>query len=105
MIGHDAHRARYSHATEVGGTDPTHEDMGILLALAVLHLATTSGGFGTGNGRAGAIVAAVLGVVSIVLGERTLARAGRTTSAAPGRPSPREATSHASSAARTRSHG
>jgi hypothetical protein len=37
-------------------------------ALAVLHLATSSGGIGTGNGRAGAIVAVALGVGAMALG-------------------------------------
>ena len=42
-------------------------------ALAVLHLATSSGGVGTGNGRAGAIVAVVLGVGAMALGWKALA--------------------------------
>jgi hypothetical protein len=49
------------------------------MALAVLHLATTSGAFyGSGNGRAGAIVALVLGLIGIVLGRLALGRSRRT---------------------------
>jgi len=40
--------------------------LGVLLA--VLHLANTTGGFGTGGGRAGAIVALALGLTGVVLG-------------------------------------
>lgn len=47
--------------------------------LGVLHFVTSSGGFGTGNGRAGAIVAAVLGLIGAALGARALSRAPRTT--------------------------
>jgi hypothetical protein len=49
--------------------------MGVFLGL--LHLATTTGGFGTGNGRAGAIVAAVLGSIGVLLGRLALVRCGR----------------------------
>ncbi|MCZ7440359.1 DUF6223 family protein [Micromonospora sp. WMMC241] len=48
------------------------------LVLSALHLATTTGGFGTGQGRAGAIVGVVLGVVGVGLGGLALARARRT---------------------------
>jgi hypothetical protein len=43
--------------------------------LGALFVATADGGFGTGNGLAGAIVAIVLGLIAIVLG--VLARARR----------------------------
>ncbi|MET9591896.1 DUF6223 family protein [Streptomyces sp. NPDC006516] len=48
--------------------------------LAVLHLATSSGGPGTGNGLVGAVVAVPLGLGGVVLGGRALyvlRRAGR----------------------------
>jgi hypothetical protein len=38
------------------------------LALGGLHAANSAGGFGTGNGLAGAIVAIVLGLIGMVLG-------------------------------------
>lgn len=44
------------------------------MVLGALHLATTTGGFGTGNGRAGAIVALVLGVIGMALGRKALGR-------------------------------
>ena len=47
------------------------------MALAGLHLATSTGGIGTGNGRAGAIVALVVGLVAMVLGRLALARSRR----------------------------
>ena len=46
--------------------------------LAGLHLATSSGGIGTGNGRAGAIVGVVLGLIGMVLGRMALVRSSRT---------------------------
>jgi len=46
----------------------------ICIVLAALHLARTTGGFGTGKGRAGAIVALVLGLVGMFLGGRALFR-------------------------------
>lgn len=46
------------------------------IGLAVLHLATASGGIGTGNGRLGAIVAVVLGLIGLALGRRALAHSG-----------------------------
>ncbi|MFM9372733.1 DUF6223 family protein [Streptomyces sp. Da 82-17] len=57
-------------------------------ALAVLHLATSSGGPGTGNGLVGAVVAVPLGLGAVWLGVRAPGRArgqarrvdGRTTS-------------------------
>jgi hypothetical protein len=48
------------------------------MALAGLHLATTTGGFGTGSGRAGAVVALVLGLIGVVLGRLALAGSRRT---------------------------
>lgn len=48
------------------------------MVLAVWHIARSADGFGTGNGRAGAIVAAVLALTGIVLGGFALWRtAGR----------------------------
>jgi hypothetical protein len=38
----------------------------IAILLSVVHLATTSGGFGTGGGKAGAIVGLVLGVIGTI---------------------------------------
>ena len=40
----------------------------IAMILSVIHLATFTGGFGTGSGRAGAIVALVLGLIGTSLG-------------------------------------
>lgn len=48
------------------------------LVLSALHLALTTGGFGTGQGRAGAIAGVVLGLVGVGLGALALARARRT---------------------------
>ena len=45
--------------------------------LGITHLASTTGGFGTGKGRAGAIVALLLGLTAIVLGALTLRRSQR----------------------------
>ena len=42
--------------------------------LSVVHLGTSTGGFGTGGGRAGAIVALVVSLIGINLGGLTLAR-------------------------------
>ena len=44
------------------------------MVLSVVHLGTSTGGFGTGSGRAGAIVALVLGLIGINLGGLALAR-------------------------------
>ena len=38
------------------------------IILSVVHLGTSTGGFGTGSGRAGAIVALVLGLIGVNLG-------------------------------------
>ena len=45
--------------------------------LSGLHLATTTGGFGTGKGRAGAIIALVIGLIGTALGWRALNRSRR----------------------------
>jgi len=45
--------------------------------LGVLHLAASTGGFGTGGGRLGAIVGLVLGLIGMNLGGIALARARR----------------------------
>jgi hypothetical protein len=47
------------------------------MVLAGLHLATSTGAVGTGNGRGGAIVALALGLVGVVLGRLALARSRR----------------------------
>lgn len=44
------------------------------MVLSGLHLARTTGGFGTGGGRAGAIVGLVVGLIGMVLGGRALSR-------------------------------
>jgi len=44
------------------------------IVLSVVHLATYTGGFGTGSGRAGAIVALVLALIGMTLGGLALAR-------------------------------
>lgn len=48
--------------------------------LSLAHLAMATGGFGTGSGKAGAIVAIVLGVTGVLLGSRALSRARRSKS-------------------------
>ena len=50
------------------------------IVLSVIHLATYTGGFGTGSGRAGAIVALVLALIGITLGGLALARSRRSVS-------------------------
>ena len=50
----------------------------ISVVVAGLHAANSAGGFGTGNGLAGAIVALVLGLIGLVLGGLALARSRRT---------------------------
>lgn len=47
------------------------------IVLGVLHLAATTGGFGTGKGRAGAIVAIVIGLTGVALGGLALTRSWR----------------------------
>ena len=49
----------------------------IVLIYGVIHLNIFTGGLGTGAGRAGAFVAIVLGLVSVVLGGITLSRSRR----------------------------
>jgi hypothetical protein len=49
------------------------------MVLAGLHLATSTGGVGTGNGRAGALVALVVGLIGVVLGGLALVRSRRRT--------------------------
>ena len=50
----------------------------IVIAYAVLHLNIFTGDFGTGAGRAGAIIAIVMGLTSMVLAGITLTRSRRT---------------------------
>jgi hypothetical protein len=47
------------------------------VVLSVIHLASNTGGFGTGGGRAGAIVALVLSLIGIALGGLVVARSSR----------------------------
>jgi hypothetical protein len=47
------------------------------MALAALHLATSTGAVGTGNGRGGAIVALVMGLTAVALGRLALSRSRR----------------------------
>ncbi|MFG3182101.1 DUF6223 family protein [Streptomyces nigra] len=47
-------------------------------ALAVLHLATSSGGPGTGTGMVGAVAAIPLGLIAMFLGRRALSRSRHT---------------------------
>ena len=47
------------------------------MILSVVHLGTSTGGFGTGGGRAGAIVALVVSLIGINLGGLTLVRSRR----------------------------
>jgi Family of unknown function (DUF6223) len=51
---------------------------GIVIAYAVVHLNIFTGGFGTGAGRAGVLIAIVLGLASVVLAGIALARSRRT---------------------------
>jgi hypothetical protein len=54
------------------------QDVGlIVIAYAVLHLTMFTGDFGTGSGRAGAIVAIVMGLTSVVLAGITLRQNAR----------------------------
>jgi hypothetical protein len=50
----------------------------ISVVIGGLHSANAAGGFGTGNGLAGAIVAIMLGLIGMVLGGLALARFRRT---------------------------
>lgn len=49
---------------------------GISIVLSVLHLTLTTGGFGTGSGKLGAIVSLVLGLTGMVLSGLALTRLG-----------------------------
>ncbi len=53
----------------------------ISLVVGGLHAANSAGGFGTGNGLAGAVAAIVLGLASLFLGGLAMARARRPKSA------------------------
>jgi hypothetical protein len=46
----------------------------VAVILSIIHLTTLSGGFGTGGGKAGAIVAFVLGIIGMCLGGFALLR-------------------------------
>ena len=50
------------------------------MVLSVVHLGTSTSGFGTGGGRAGAIVALVLALIGMSLGGLALARSRRSRS-------------------------
>jgi hypothetical protein len=47
----------------------------IVLAIGALHTIFSAGGFGSGNGLAGAIVAVAVGLVSLVVGGLGVVRA------------------------------
>lgn len=49
----------------------------ICVALSILHLALSTGGFGTGSGKLGAIVAMVIGLIGTSLGGLALTRSRR----------------------------
>lgn len=49
----------------------------IVIILSAVHLSRATGDFGTGSGRAGAIVALVLGLTAMILGVVTRVRSGR----------------------------
>ena len=51
----------------------------IVVTRGLLHLSLSTGGFGTGSGKLGAIVAMLIGLTSIVLGGLALARSQRMT--------------------------
>jgi hypothetical protein len=46
----------------------------VAVILSIVHLAGNTGGFGTGGGKAGAIVALVLGIIGAALGGRAMRR-------------------------------
>jgi hypothetical protein len=70
---------RSAHSTQSGRVMGTVAlVLGLIgVVLSVLHLARTTGGFGTGSGRLGAIVAIVLGLISVMLGGLALVRSRR----------------------------
>jgi hypothetical protein len=47
------------------------------ILLSIIHLARTTGGFGTGKGRAGAIVAIVIGLIGIIFSRLAITRSRR----------------------------
>ena len=49
----------------------------IVVAIGALHTLFSAGGFGTGNGLAGALVAMAMGLVSLIVGGLALARGRR----------------------------
>jgi hypothetical protein len=51
----------------------------LVVLLSALHISLSSGGFGTGSGKLGAIVAMLTGISDIVLGGIALARSRRIT--------------------------
>jgi FtsH-binding integral membrane protein len=46
----------------------------VCIILSIVHLARATGGFGTGSGKLGAIVALVLGITAMILGGMALSR-------------------------------
>jgi hypothetical protein len=50
------------------------------VSFSILHLTLSTGGFGTGSGKLGAIVAMVMGLIGAILGSLALARCRRITS-------------------------
>jgi len=52
---------------------------GISVILSILHLALTTGGFGTGSGKLGSIVSLIIGLTGVVFGGLALTRSRRIT--------------------------
>ncbi|REE99982.1 DUF6223 family protein [Thermomonospora umbrina] len=69
--------ARTGHVGRVGAMSALAVGVAAT-ALAILHLATSSGGPGTGNGIVGAIAAIPLGLIAMALGYRALSRSRHT---------------------------
>lgn len=71
-----ARAARRTHSAQRMGTVALVLGS-ICIALSVFHLARTTGGFGTGKGRAGAIVALVIGLTGIIFSRLAVTRSRR----------------------------
>jgi hypothetical protein len=46
----------------------------VCIVLSTIHLSQTTGGYGTGSGKAGSILATLLGVSAVILGLKALSR-------------------------------